>query len=107
MLMTIPPDKYHGVKIGNIRVTGYKSLRMPILNEKFELISDDDEGASLSISTEGFQGCSFKCTFDNRTALLQLKEALDFALAKEDDDNVKKKEVEDGSGTSNGSPSLD
>lgn len=92
MLQTIPEDKYKRVKIDeNMEVTGFKSLSY------FHDFSSgnvrgtvNNEQCHLSIKTEYGEGGSFELNLRNRTALLKLQEALDFALEidpKEEDGN--------------------
>ena len=72
--MLIPENKLKGVAVGDgVNATGYKSFRFN---------DDNNEGASL-VFTSG----NFKLDIRERKNLLKLKEALDFALEIEEEDN--------------------
>ena len=82
MIRKVPEDKYKNVKIDeNIEATGYKSL-----SYSYDFSSSNTHGTinneqcHLSIKTGYGEGGEFRLEIRNRTALLKLKEALDFAL---------------------------
>lgn len=86
-LQEIPKDQYRTVKLSKtITATGYKSRRFEYSGD---LINGEccinPEGVSLIIRTNDVLSANFELTIDNRTALLKLKEAINFALEIEED----------------------
>jgi len=77
MQRTVPKDKYKRVKIDEaVEATGYKSLSYDHDFSKGNIRGTvNNELCHLSIRSG-----SFELNIRNRTALLKLKEALDFAL---------------------------
>lgn len=89
MYMNLSEDKYKRVKITEgIVATGYKSMRIGYTSMR---MTDNkkvrDEGGSLTIATNlhGFDA-DFSLTINDRTALLKLKEAIEFAIGTDGED---------------------
>lgn len=84
-MIKIPEDRLKRITVGDhITITGYKSNIYDYSNGHLKG-KVDPEGAHLTIKTGSWVGPKFEVRLVNRTQLLALKEAVDFALEEETD----------------------